>query len=73
MVGTCQAYELVGGVFAKSMGQGTNGSRHLITTWLPTATKPARSSVREDIGIPTRDFAIDPSQDLIALVDTGDR
>ena len=71
--GACQAYELVDGVFAKSMMSGTHlygpGSHHLNATWLPTRSQPARSLVREDIGVATRDFAIDPSQDLIALVD----
>ncbi|KZT66482.1 hypothetical protein DAEQUDRAFT_674869 [Daedalea quercina L-15889] len=70
--GACQAYELVDGVFAKSMS-GSHlygpGSHHLNATWLPTRSQPARSLVREDIGVATRDFAIDPSQDLIALVD----
>ncbi|KAH8105215.1 hypothetical protein BXZ70DRAFT_904443 [Cristinia sonorae] len=73
VLGSCQAYELVGGMFAKSMGHvGTGGSRHLITTWLPSSTKAARSAVRDDLGVPTRDFAIDPSQDLIALVNVDD-
>lgn len=71
--GQCQAYELVGGTFAKSMST-TNaeswaGPRHLNVTWLPTRDTPAHSIIRNDLGIPTRDFAIDPSQDLIALVE----
>lgn len=71
--GACQAYELVGGVFAKSMGDAIlHGSHHLIATWLPSRTEPARTIVREDLGVATRDFAIDPSQDLIALVDADD-
>ena len=75
--GTCQAYELVGGVFAKSMGgmgfDSTSGSKHLIMSWLPTRTNEAHHIVREDLGIASRDFAIDPTQDLIALVDMDDR
>ncbi|KAH9943581.1 hypothetical protein B0H21DRAFT_779706 [Amylocystis lapponica] len=68
--GACQAYELVGGVFAKSMSVAhLIGSRHLIATWLPSRTKEARSIIRDELGVATRDFAIDPSQDLIALVD----
>ncbi|KAH9841153.1 uncharacterized protein C8Q71DRAFT_702214 [Rhodofomes roseus] len=71
--GACQAYELVDGVFAKSMMSGAPlygpGSHHLNATWLPTRAHPPRSLVREDIGVATRDFAIDPSQDLIAFVD----
>lgn len=72
--GACQAYELVGGVFAKSMGVAhLTGSHHLNATWLPSRTEGARSIIREDLGVATRDFAIDPTQDLIALVDGGDR
>ncbi|TBU44170.1 hypothetical protein BD309DRAFT_990477 [Dichomitus squalens] len=66
--GLCQAYELVDGVFASSMGNDFFGSRHLELTWLPTSTQEARKIEREDLGIRIRDFAIDPSQDLMALV-----
>lgn len=69
--GTCQAYELVGGVFAKSTCTGvasSAGSRHLIMTWLPSRTEETHSITREDLGLSSRDFAIDPTQDLIALV-----
>ncbi|TFY60917.1 hypothetical protein EVJ58_g4844 [Rhodofomes roseus] len=71
--GACQAYELVDGVLCKSMMSGAPlygpGSHHLNATWLPTRAHTPRSLVREDIGVATRDFAIDPSQDLIAFVD----
>ncbi|TFK51304.1 hypothetical protein OE88DRAFT_1659202 [Heliocybe sulcata] len=97
--GPCQAYELVGGVFAKSMHAGPGvvpGSQHFLFSWLPTSQGPvnapsgggvsnegsqfdfARGSnnrstiVRNDIGIPTRDFAIDPTQDLIVLIEHDD-
>ncbi|KAF9817917.1 hypothetical protein IEO21_03111 [Rhodonia placenta] len=73
MPGACQAYELVGGVFAKTMGGlHMGGSYHLNATWLPSRTQPARSLIREDLGVPTRDFAIDPSQDLIVIVSRDD-
>lgn len=85
--GACQAYELVGGVFAKSMrGNGNEelwppGSKHLMATWLPTRHFTAidgihgsvKSIVTEDLGIPTRDFAIDPTQDILALVEVDAR
>lgn len=74
--GQCQAYEFVGGTFAKSMGSGGDnwvGSKHLNVTWLPTRDKAAKSLIRDDLGVPTRDFAIDPSQDLIALVETDEQ
>ncbi|KAI0370752.1 hypothetical protein BV20DRAFT_1035699 [Pilatotrama ljubarskyi] len=68
----CQAYELVDGVFASSMAtmesEFAGGSRHLSITRLPTSSEPAQTIEREDIGFPVRDFAIDPSQDLVALV-----
>ncbi|KAI0773132.1 senescence-associated protein-domain-containing protein [Trametes elegans] len=68
----CQAYELVDGVFASSEDNGLNGSRHLSLTWLPTFCEPARYIVRQNMGFALRDFAIDPSQDLIALVVAND-
>lgn len=70
MPGPCHAYELVGGVFCKTHHSQHHrfSSRHLTATWLPSSTDPAGRLIdREDIGLPTRDFAIDPSQDLIIL------
>ncbi|OCH85848.1 hypothetical protein OBBRIDRAFT_739112 [Obba rivulosa] len=73
IAGGCQAYELVDGVFAKSMGGGFGtGSRHFTTVRLPSRSEPASVNVRDDVGIPTRDFAMDPSQDLVALVHNDD-
>ncbi|KAI0643365.1 hypothetical protein C8Q79DRAFT_978518 [Trametes meyenii] len=66
--GWVQAYELVDGMFATSMGIGLSGSEHLQLTWLPTRNGPLRTVEVKDLGITVRDFAIDPSQDLIALV-----
>lgn len=64
----CQAYELVDGVFASSRGFGLTGSRHLAITRLPTAAGGVQQVERDDIGFSARDFAMDPSRDLIALV-----
>ncbi|KAI5115202.1 hypothetical protein M0805_008174, partial [Coniferiporia weirii] len=81
MPGECHAYELVGGVFAKAMnpehahGLGLAphpGSRHLSIFKLPTANKESETIVREDVGVSCKDFAIDPTQDLIALVEQPD-
>ena len=76
MPGECHAYELVGGVFAKAMNPqhdltsiGNPGSRHLSLVALPSSTQEPRTLVREDIGLLCRDFGIDPTQDLIALVE----
>ncbi|KAG2753864.1 hypothetical protein P692DRAFT_20796932 [Suillus brevipes Sb2] len=72
MPGFCHAYELVGGVFAKTSssvgGHNQPGPRKFISSWLPSSSDPGHTLVRADIGVSTRDFAIDPSQDLIALV-----
>ncbi|KAH8111595.1 hypothetical protein DFH11DRAFT_1690281 [Phellopilus nigrolimitatus] len=74
--GECHAYELVGGVFAKAMNpQGVMGlvsnpgSRHLSLIKLPSAGAEGESIVREDVGLLCRDFAMDPTQDLIALLE----
>jgi len=48
------------------------GSRTLSATWLPGTDDGGRTEVREDLGIPTRDFAIDPSQDLMVLFKSGE-
>ncbi|KAH9943580.1 hypothetical protein B0H21DRAFT_487066 [Amylocystis lapponica] len=75
--GACQAYELAGGVFAKSMRVGDVDDgvdkfrrmvRHLTATWLPSRTKEAQSIIREELDVATGEFTIDPSQDLIVLV-----
>lgn len=69
--GRCNAYELVGGVFAKTMDTSANGagSRHFAASYLPSRAGGAAETVVEDVGVPTRDFAIDPTQDLIAFVE----
>ncbi|CAL1702844.1 unnamed protein product [Somion occarium] len=73
LVGFCHAYELVGGVFAKTMGVGDNvGARHLTVASLPTRYDDGDMRILEDLGVTSRDFAIDPSQDLITLVDIDD-
>ena len=72
--GNCHAYELVGGLFAKTMSHNNStGAKHLTIIDLPTRTAEERKHVCEDIGVHSRDFAIDPSQDLIAVVEIDDR
>ncbi|KAJ3562138.1 hypothetical protein NP233_g9765 [Leucocoprinus birnbaumii] len=63
--GRCIAYELVAGVFAK-----TDGSS-LTMQWLPSLFTPARQITysRRKIGFPIKDFALDPTQDLITLIE----
>ncbi|KAH7925961.1 hypothetical protein BV22DRAFT_1194726 [Leucogyrophana mollusca] len=70
MPGPCQAYELVAGVFAKTTTTTRTApfATQFLATALPGVADPGWSLERDDLGVPTRDFAIDPSQDLIALV-----
>lgn len=69
--GPCQAYEFVGGMFAFSTAgvAGVHASKNLVVNTLPSRFSEGSSTVREDIGVLMKDFAIDPSQDLIALVE----
>ncbi|THH13948.1 hypothetical protein EW146_g6329 [Bondarzewia mesenterica] len=72
MPGRCDAYELVGGVFAKTMAgtsQLDSPPHHFMASWLPTRLQPERHLVFEDIGVSVKDFAIDPTQDLLAIVE----
>ncbi|KAF8551145.1 hypothetical protein OG21DRAFT_322383 [Imleria badia] len=50
------------------------GSRTTMSaTWLPGMHgRRGRTVVRDDLGIPTRDFAVDPSQDLMVLFKGGE-
>lgn len=68
--GSCRAYELVSGVFAKSIGSHIgHGSRHFIMSTLPSRKHPKpRFTIRDDVGVLSKDFVIDPTQDLICYV-----
>lgn len=70
MSGSCRAYELVSGIFAKSMGSHVgHGSRHFIMSTLPSRKyHEPHFTIREDVGVPSKDFVIDPTQDLIGYV-----
>lgn len=63
--GDCIAYELVAGVFAKTDGL------NLTVQWLPSFLRPAQQLVRSQaqLGIPIKDFALDPAQDVVALLE----
>ena len=65
--GGCIAYELVGGVFAK-----TDGSS-LTIQWLPSFSTPSRQVIfpPQRIGFSIKDFALDPTQDVVAFVDAN--
>lgn len=64
--GECRAYELVAGMFCKT-------GDDLVCAWLPSANAEGRSLVLGDIGLRVvRDFAMDPTQDLIVFVQDDD-
>lgn len=60
--GACDAYELVAGVFAKA------DSNQLTLTWLPSRYEDKYSTLHHDLGFVIRDFAMDPTQDLVAIL-----
>ena len=63
----CRAYELVAGTFSTS-----NGS-NLFVIWLPSATHDGRVLRRKTIGLSVRDFAIDPTEDIIVFLEDGSK
>jgi hypothetical protein len=66
--GPCSAYELVGGVFAKA-ARGHYPA--FAAVHLPTAARLGWTDEHASVGpdVDARDFAIDPSQDFLALVE----
>jgi hypothetical protein len=73
MPAQCMAYELVGGSFAKTMVVDDPEKKQLMITKLPSRYRNVSTTIHEDLGVPARDFAIDPSQDLLALLETHSR
>lgn len=63
ITGRCKAYELVGGVFAKTSGE------DMLYVHLPTQTEDVWTHHNLDLGFPIRDFAMDPSMDLVAILE----
>jgi hypothetical protein len=68
LAGHCHAYELVGGLFAKAL-EDFGASRRLVASWLPGNGRGERRFVVDDLGVRIKDFALDPSQDLIVLLE----
>ena len=70
---TCYAYELVDGFFVKTMPSRLTthreASRRMTIIELPTAERPHSITTFEDLGCEIRDFAIDPGQDLLILLE----
>ena len=63
----CRAYELVAGTFSTS-----NGS-NLFVFWLPSATHDGRVLRHETTGLSFKDFAIDPTEDIIVFLEDGSK
>ena len=62
----CDAYELVGGLFAKALEE-FGAARRLVASWLPSSVAGETRLIVDDLGVRIRDFALDPAQDLIVL------
>ncbi|VDB86094.1 unnamed protein product [Peniophora sp. CBMAI 1063] len=76
--GNCQAYDLVGGYYGKCAGPADTesdslepGERRSITLVTLPSNNPRREAGIEtyDLGVQIKDFAMDPSQDLIAFLE----
>jgi hypothetical protein len=59
------------GMFAKTtpVEADVRGSRHFLAASLPSKLDAGSVLERSDVGLLTRDFAIDPTQDLVAFVE----
>ncbi|KAN0133523.1 hypothetical protein V8E53_008691 [Lactarius tabidus] len=68
LAGHCHAYELVGGLFAKAIEE-YGSARRLVASWLPSNTSDEMRLVVDDLGVRIKDFALDPAQDLIVLLE----
>ena len=68
LAGHCHAYELVGGLFSKAIEE-YGAARRLIASWLPSNTSDEKRLVVDDLGVRIKDFALDPAQDLIVLLE----
>ncbi|KAI9453366.1 hypothetical protein F5148DRAFT_1151976 [Russula earlei] len=68
LAGHCHAYELVGGLFAKALEE-FGAARRLVASWLPSNAAGETRLVVDDLGVRIKDFALDPAQDLIVLLE----
>ncbi|KAI9450176.1 hypothetical protein F5148DRAFT_610129 [Russula earlei] len=68
LAGHCHAYELVGGLFAKALEE-FGAARRLFASWLLSNAAGETRLVVDDLGVRIKDFALDPAQDLIVLLE----
>ncbi|KAF8509490.1 hypothetical protein JB92DRAFT_2730094 [Gautieria morchelliformis] len=69
--GSWNAYELVDGIFSKTLNSTGNAARGIMFASLPSRDNPGSLILFEDVGITFRDFAMDPTQDLIVYMQCG--
>ncbi|KAH9024633.1 hypothetical protein EDB85DRAFT_1894251 [Lactarius pseudohatsudake] len=68
LAGPYHAYELAGGLFAKAIEE-FGAARWLVASWLPSNTTDETRLVIDDLGVRIKEFALDPSQDLIVFLE----
>lgn len=67
--GSWNAYELVDGIFSKTINSvSQNTARGILFASLPSRHNPGSVVLFEDVGIIFRDFAMDPTQDLVVYM-----
>ncbi|KAF8498430.1 hypothetical protein JB92DRAFT_2984193 [Gautieria morchelliformis] len=64
--GSWNAYELVDGIFSKTLN--LLAARSILFASLPSRDNPGSLILFEDVGTTFRDFAMDPTQDLIVYM-----
>ncbi|KAH8985235.1 hypothetical protein EDB86DRAFT_3246446 [Lactarius hatsudake] len=68
LAGPCHAYKLAGGLFAKAIKE-SGAARRLVALWLPSNMADKTSLIVDDLSLRIKDFALDPSQDLIVFLE----
>ena len=58
----------MGGLFAKALEE-FGAARRLVASWLPSSGAGETRLVVDDLGVRIKDFALDPAQDLIVLLE----
>ena len=68
LTGHCHAYKLAGGLFAKALEESA-AAHQLVASWLPASMADKTRLVVDDLSVQIKDFALDPVQDLIVLLE----
>jgi hypothetical protein len=67
LAGHCHAYELVGAI--RQALEEFEAARRLVASWLRSNTTDEMWLVADDLGVRIKDFALDPAQDFIVLLE----